>query len=286
MAGQLEGKVAVITGGCSGIGRGTVDLFIAEGAKVVVGDVKDAKGHALEASLPGRLVYLRTDVTRPADLKALFDKAAETFGGVDILFNNAAAPGDTSSIEDMTPDGWDNTMNLVLRSVALGMKYAIPHLRARGGGAIINTASIAGVQVGWGPAGYSTAKAGVIQLTKVAAAQLASLKIRVNAISPGLIATTGLGDTFGMSEAESEKTALHIAQNAHDLQPVPKSGLPEDVAKACLFLATDASSFISGANLMVDGALTIGPRHAWDPTVESPLMSALGLTLEQMQHLR
>ena len=286
MSGKLDGKVAVITGGCSGIGLGTVELFIAEGARVVVGDIQDEKGNALEARFPSQLAYVRTDVTNDADLRALSGKAVQAFGGLDILFNNAAAPGDTSSIEDMTPQGWDSTMHLVLRSVALGMTYAIPHLRARGGGAIVNTASIAGVQVGWGPVGYSSAKAAVIHLTKVAAAQLSPMKIRVNSICPGLIATSGIGDTFGMTKAEAEQMATHIAQNAHDLQPVPKSGMPIDIANACLFLASDASAFISGANLMVDGALTIGPRHAWDPTVESPLMAALGLSLDQMQQLR
>jgi NAD(P)-dependent dehydrogenase (short-subunit alcohol dehydrogenase family) len=286
MAGQLDGKIAVITGGCSGIGLGTVELFVAEGAKVLVGDVQDDEGQILETRFPGRLTYVHTDVTDEAALKAMFYRAVDVYGGIDILFNNAAAPGDTGSLEDMTAQGWDRTMSLVLRSVMLCMSYAIPIMRERGGGAIVNTASIAGTQVGWGPVAYSTAKAGVIHLTKVAAAQLSPMNIRVNSISPGLIATAGLGNTFGMTKAESAKMAAHIARNAHDLQPVPKSGMPEDVAKACLFLATDASAFVSGANLMVDGALTVGPRHAWDPNVESPLMSALGLSLDQMQQLR
>ena len=286
MAGQLEGKIAVITGGCSGIGLGTVELFIAEGAKILLGDVQDDEGRILETRFPGQLTYIHTDVTNDAALKAMFDRAIDVYGGIDILFNNAAAPGDTSSLEDMTANGWDRTMSLVLRSVMLCMSYATPLIRQRGGGAIVNTASIAGTQVGWGPIAYSTAKAGVIHLTKVAAAQLSPMKIRVNSICPGLIATAALGNTFGMTKTEEDNMAVHIAQNAHDLQPVPKSGMPEDIAKACLFLASDASAFVSGANLVVDGALTIGPRHAWDPNVESPLMSALGLSLDQMQQLR
>ncbi len=285
MAGQLDGKVAVITGGCSGIGLGTVELFVAEGAKVVVGDLQDAKGATLEARFPGRLVYVHCDVTREDDIARTIGAATQAFGGLDILFNNAGAGGAVADLETMTCEAWDGTMDLLLRSVMLGMKHAIVPMRARGGGAIVNTASIAGLQAGWGPIAYSTAKGAVIHLTKVAAAQLSPQKIRVNAICPGLIATSIFGAAIGLPREVADQMAARIVETAHTMQPVPKSGLPEDIARACLYLASDASAFVSGTHLVVDGALTIGGRHAWDPTSHSPIMDALGFTPEQAQQL-
>jgi NAD(P)-dependent dehydrogenase (short-subunit alcohol dehydrogenase family) len=285
MAGQLDGKVAVITGGCSGIGLGTVELFLAEGAKVVVGDLQDEKGRTLEARFPGRLAYVHCNVTQEDDIARTLNTAAERFGGLDIVFNNAGAGGAVGDIETMTAEAWDGTMNLLLRSVMLGMKHAIPLMRARGGGAIVNTASIAGLQAGWGPVAYSTAKAAVIHLTRVAAAQLSPQKIRVNAICPGLIATSIFGSAIGLPREVADQMAAQIVESAHKMQPVAKAGLPDDIARACLFLASDASAFVSGTHLVVDGALTIGPRHAWDPTSPSPIMEALGFTPEQAQSL-
>ena len=285
MAGQLDGKVAVITGGCSGIGLGTVELFIAEGAKVVVGDVQDEKGKVLEARFPDHLAYVHCDVTQEADIAKTINTATERFGGLDILFNNAGAGGAVNDLEVMTTEAWDGTMNLLLRSVMLGMKHAIPLMRARGGGSIVNTASIAGMQAGWGPIAYSTAKGAVIHLTRVAAAQLSPQKIRVNAICPGLIATSIFGSAIGLPREVADQMAARIVETAHKMQPVGKPGLPEDIARACLYLASDASAFVSGTHLVVDGALTIGPRHAWDPASGSPLMEALGFSPEQAQQL-
>jgi NAD(P)-dependent dehydrogenase (short-subunit alcohol dehydrogenase family) len=285
MAGQLDGKIAVITGGCSGIGLGTVELFIAEGAKVVVGDVQDEKGKMLQARFPDRLAYVHCDVTQEADIKKTLDTAVQAFGGLDILFNNAGAGGAVNDLESMTVEAWDGTMNLLLRSVMLGMKHAIPLMRARGGGAIVNTASIAGIEAGWGPIAYSTAKGAVIHLTRVAAAQLSPQNIRVNAICPGLIATSIFGSAIGLPREVADQMASRIVETAHKMQPVAKAGLPEDIARACLYLASDASAFVSGTHLVVDGALTIGPRHAWDPASGSPLMEALGFSPEQAQQL-
>jgi len=285
MANQLDGKVAVITGAASGIGLGTVELFIAEGAKVVAGDVQDEKGAMLEARFPGRLRYIHCDVTREADIAAAMGLAAEAFGGLDILFNNAGAVGAVNGIADMTVEAWDGTMNLLLRSCMLGMKHATPLMVARGGGAIVNTASIAGIEAGWGPIAYSTAKGAVIHMTRVAAAQLSPLKIRVNAICPGLIATSIFGDAVGLPREVADQMAARIAENAARMQPVPKPGLPEDIARACLYLASDASAFVSGTHLVVDGALTVGDRHSWDPTAGSPIMDILGFTPEQGEAL-
>jgi NAD(P)-dependent dehydrogenase (short-subunit alcohol dehydrogenase family) len=277
MPGQLDGKVAVVTGGCSGIGLGTVELFLAEGAKVVVGDLRDAKGKALEASYAGRLAYVHCDVTSEADIAKTVNTAAQAFGGLDILFNNAGAPGTLASLETIAIDDWDFVMNLLVRSVMLGMKHAIPLMKARGGGAIVNTASIAGMQAGWGPVAYSTAKSAVIQLTRVAAAELSPQKIRVNCICPGVIATSIFGAAVGASHEVADQMAARVADVAHKTQPTPKPGLPDDIAKACLYLASDASSFVTGTQLVVDGGITIGPRHSWDVNTPSPVAELLGL---------
>ncbi|QUD86978.1 SDR family NAD(P)-dependent oxidoreductase [Phenylobacterium montanum] len=286
MAGRLDGKVAVITGGCSGIGLGTVELFVAEGAKVVCADVQDEKGAVLEQRFPDAVRYAHCDVTLEADIEAAVKLAADAFGGLDILFNNAGSGGTGAGVADMPAEEWDFTMNLLLRSVMLGMKHAVPLMRARGGGAIVNTASVAGVEAGWGPLAYSTAKGAVIHLTRVAAAQLAQEHIRVNAICPGLIATSIFGASIGLPREVADQMAARIAEGAPKMQPVKKAGLPEDIAQACLYLASDASAFVTGTHLMVDGGLTVGGRHSWDPNQASPMLDMMGFTPEQIEAFR
>jgi NAD(P)-dependent dehydrogenase (short-subunit alcohol dehydrogenase family) len=277
MGGRLAGKVALITGAASGIGLGAVELFIAEGAKVLAADVQDEKGRMLAARFPESLVYVSCDVTREEAIAAAAARAAEAFGGLDVLFNNAGAAGTLARIEEIDAAAWDAAFVLLVRSVALGMKHAVPLMRARGGGSIINTASIAGLQAGWGPIAYSAAKAAVLQMSKVAAAELSPQKIRVNAICPGLIATSIFGGALGLPKEAADQMAARIEAHAADFQPVPKPGLPADIAATALFLASDASQFVSGTHIVVDGALTIGPRHAWRDDAPSPLMEALGV---------
>ena len=148
---RLKGKVAVITGGGAGIGRATVERFVAEGARVFVGDIDDSAGQALAARYGGVVAYQHCDVLQEAQIEGLMTACVARFGGLDILFNNAGAGGSRETIAEMTGDAWDFSQNLLLRSVALGIRYALPHMKARGGGAIVNTASIAGVQAGAGP---------------------------------------------------------------------------------------------------------------------------------------
>jgi NAD(P)-dependent dehydrogenase (short-subunit alcohol dehydrogenase family) len=262
--GRLAGKTAVITGGASGIGRASVERFVAEGARVLVGDIDEAGGAELERTLGGQAAFQRCDVTSESDIASLIDEGARRFGGLDILFNNAGAGGSRETLAEMTGDAWDFSMSLLLRSVALGMRYAIPHLRARGGGAIVNTASIAGMQAGAGPVAYSVAKAGVIHLTRVAAAELGPDNIRVNAICPGLILTNIFTPSDTVPPGLAEAIKRDMRQSAPNAQPLPKAGAPEDIASAAVFFASDEAAFVTGVHMLVDGGMFTGPRQAWD----------------------
>ena len=286
MAGRLDGKVAVVTGGCSGIGLGTVELFAAEGARVVAADMQDEKGAMLEKRFPDRVRYIHCDVTDEAQIEAALALAASAFGGLDILFNNAGHAGLPGGVEAMTAEGWDATFALLVRGPALGMKHALPLMRARGGGSIINTASIAGLQAGWGPLAYSTAKGAVIHMTRCAAAELSPQKIRVNAICPGLIATSIFGTALGMPREAADQMAARVVENAAAAQPVKKPGLPEDIARAALYLASDDSAFVTGTHIVVDGGITVGGRHSWDPAAGSPFAEIFGMTPAEINQPR
>jgi NAD(P)-dependent dehydrogenase (short-subunit alcohol dehydrogenase family) len=285
MVGRLDGKIAVVTGGCSGIGLGTVELFAAEGALVVAADLQDEKGAMLEKRFPDRVRYARCDVTVEADVASTLALADSAFGGLDILFNNAGHGGTPAGVEDMTVDGWDKTFALLVRGPAIGMKHAVP-LMAKRGGSIINTASIAGLQAGFGPLAYSTAKCAVIHMSRCAAAELSPKKIRVNAICPGLIATSIFGASMGLPREVADQMAAQIAEVGPKIQPIPKSGLPEDIARAALYLASDDSAFVTGTHIVVDGGITVGPRSAWDINTPSPILAAMGITPEQAEQMR
>ncbi|HWW25274.1 MAG TPA: SDR family oxidoreductase [Caulobacter sp.] len=286
MTGRLDGKVAVITGGCSGIGLGTVELFAAEGAKVVTADLQTEKGEMLEKRFPGQVRFAPCDVTHESQIAAALALAQDAFGGLDILFNNAGHGGAPNGVADMTAEGWDATFALLLRGPVLGMKHALPLMLERGGGSIINTASIAGLQAGFGPLAYSTAKAAVIHMSKCAAAELSPLKVRVNAICPGLIATSIFGASMGLPREVADQMAARVAEVGPKIQPIPKAGLPDDIARAALYLASDDSEFVTGTHIVVDGGITIGGRSSWDPSAPSPLLSAMGVSPEQAEQMR
>lgn len=272
MAGRLEGKVALITGGASGIGLGTVELFLAEGARVIAADIQDEKGRILERRFPDALRYAHCDVTVEEDIAAAVARADVEFGGLDILFNNAGIADTVNDVAEIAADSWDRIFAILVRGPALGIKHAAPLMIAGGGGSIINTASIAGMQAGYGPIAYSAAKAAVVHLSRVVAAQLSPQKVRVNAICPGLIATSIIGTAMGLSRESSDQMTARVVQSAPSAQPIPKAGMPRDIAEAALYLASDASSFVSGTHLVVDGGLTVGGRHAWDPNAPGPLV--------------
>lgn len=274
MSGRLKNRIALITGGCSGIGLATVERFIAEGAKVVVADVQDDKGASLQARFPGIAIYTHCDVTIEEDIRASVSVAADAFGGLDILFNNAGAGGTPAGIMDMEASDWDATMSLLLRAPLLGMKHAAPLMIARGGGSIINTASIAAFEAGWGLA-YGAAKAGVLHLTKLAAADLAKHGIRVNAICPGVIVTPIFGVSVGLPRAVSDQMTGTLTEAAAQMQPIARAGLPEDIASTALYFASEDSSFVTGSHQVVDGGIHVGQRISWDETALLPIHEAL-----------
>jgi len=271
MTGRLDGKVALITGAASGIGLATVELFVAEGARVVSADIQDEKGRLLERRFAGALRYIRCDVTRESDIAAAVALAESEFGGLNILFNNAGISDLTYDITAITEDGWDRIFSILVRGPMLGIKHAAPLMIAGGGGAIVNTSSIAGLQAGYGPIAYSSAKAAVLHLSRVAAAQLSPQKVRVNAICPGLIATSIFGAALGLSREASDQMAAHVVESARGSQPTPEAGMPHHIAEAALYLASDASRFVTGTHLVVDGGITVGSRHSWDPNTPAPL---------------
>lgn len=283
MGDRLKDKIAFITGACSGIGLATTQRFIEEGARVLAADIQDEAGAALETHFKGALKYAHCDVMQPAQIHAAVDRAAAEFGGLDIVFNNAGAAGQPGGMEEMTLEGWDRTMNLLLRSVMAGTLYALPHLKARGGGAIVNTASISALASGYAPLAYSTAKAAVLHFSKLSAADLARHRIRVNAVVPGFIATPIFGSGFGLDRQAALQMAATLTERGAGLQPAGRVGRPEDIAEAVLYLAGDAAGFVTGTHLVVDGGMTVGTRASWDPAAPRPVQEALGLTPEALQ---
>ena len=274
--GRLAGKVAVITGAASGIGRGTVDLFVKEGAKVVAADVQEDKGARIVEAHGDAVRFIRCDVTLEADIKAAIDLAVADFGRLDAIYSNAGTARMGESAQGVTAEDFDAVMHLHVRAAMFGIKHATPVMAKQGGGSIISTASIAGLQMGYGPYLYSVAKASIIHMTKLAAAELGPMNIRVNCICPGFIATPIFGRAIGLATQVADQTVAGIAEAAKHAQPIPKAGLPEDIAEAALFLASDGAKFVSGVALTVDGAMTVG-RTGAQPSLLEPLAKAMGI---------
>jgi NAD(P)-dependent dehydrogenase (short-subunit alcohol dehydrogenase family) len=252
--GQLDGKVAVITGAASGMGKAASILFAREGAHVVLADLNNPGGEATaaEASAAGpKCVFQRTDVSAEADIAALVARALSEFGRLDVMFNNAGIGGAVGSIEGIAVEDWDRTQAVCLRGVFLGIKHSIAPMRAQGGGAIVSTASIAGIDGYPNLHAYCAAKAGVVNLTRSASIELAADKIRVNAIAPGGVSTPIIGGGSNFNKAAIDAALVNM-------QPLPIAGQPEDIAQAALFLASDAARFITGHTLVVDGGATAG----------------------------
>ena len=279
MAGRLDGKVAVITGAASGIGRGTVDLFVAEGARVIAADVQDDKGARIEEDHKGKAFYVHCDVTEEAQIAAAIAAAKNRFGRLDVLFNNAGAGGARETADAITAEGFDAVMHLHVRAAMFGMKYAVPVMKARGGGSIISTASVAGLRTGFGPFLYSVAKAAIIHMTHAAAVELGQMNIRVNCICPGLIATSIFGVGLGLPTQVADSAVKAIAEGSQNAQFIQRGGVPKDIAEAALYLASDGSSFVTGLALVVDGGLTLGPSLMSQMMTFAPIANALGIDM-------
>jgi NAD(P)-dependent dehydrogenase (short-subunit alcohol dehydrogenase family) len=255
---RLAGKVAIVTGGASGIGRGTVELFVREGASVVIGDLQDDKGMRLAAELGPRASYQRADVSQERDVEVLVAHALKTFGRLDCMFNNAGIAGVSGSITEIPVDGFDATMGVLVRSVFLGMKHAARIMREQKSGSIISTASVAGLATGSAHV-YSAAKAAVIHLTRSVAKELGESNVRVNCICPGGIATPIFGKALGLATQVADQTVDALQEGLARIQPIPRAGLPLDIANAALWLAGEESTFVNGHALVVDGGLVGGP---------------------------
>lgn len=252
MTGRLEGKTAVITGAASGIGAGTARLFVEEGARVVVADMQVEAGTALVDELGESARFAEVNVLDEAQVAAAVDLAVAEFGALDIMFNNAGIVGAVGRISEMSTEAWDNTIAILLRGVFLGVKHASRVMLEQNSGAIINTASTAGVLGGLGPHAYTAAKHGVIGLTKSVANELAPNSIRVNAIAPGNTVTAMTASVTSGDPDDLDKTSDRIAS----MSPLGYAGVPHDIAAAALYLASDDSRYVSGHTLVVDAGQT------------------------------
>ena len=236
---RLRDKVAIVTGAASGIGKATAALFAAEGAKVIAADVSAGDG------------IIAADAGREAEVVGLIELAVREHGGLDIFFANAGISGGLASIFEQSPEDWQEILRVNLIGPFLAIKHAAPVMKAKGGGSIICTASVAGLRAGAGGPAYSASKAGVINLVQVSATQLAGSGIRVNAICPGLIETGMTRPFYDLARAKGMEDRL-----GH-LNPLKRGGEPGEVAQSALFLASDEASYVNGHALVVDGGLSI-----------------------------
>ena len=253
--GRLDGKVAAITGGASGIGAGTVRRFLEEGARVLIADLDGDKGAKLAAELGAGCAFLRTDVSREEDVAAMIAETVDRFGRIDVLYNNAGFGGALGPIESTSVADYDLTMDVLLKSVFLGMKHVAPVMKGQGSGSIISTASVAGLRVGYAPHLYSVAKCAVIHLTKTVALELGEHGVRVNAICPGFIATPLAAGRPDADESQIEQLRATGASS----QVLGRVGEPLDIANMALFLASDDAEWITGREFVVDGGFEAGP---------------------------
>ena len=251
MAGQVEGKVALITGGGSGIGRASALAFAREGARIVVADViveggEETLGMIKKAG--GEGIFVKVDVSKATEVEALIAKAVETYGRLDCAYNNAGIEGSAATTTDYAEESWDRVIAINLKGVWLCMKYEIPQMLKQGGGAIVNTASAEGLVGFRRGSAYVASKHGVVGLTKTAALEYAKSGVRVNAICPGAIDTPMMGRITGHRPQRAERMAAG--------EPVGRMGMPEEIAEAVVWLCSDAASFVTGHAMAVDGGLT------------------------------
>ncbi len=255
MAGRLDGKVALITGGASGIGGATCRLFAQEGARVVIADIQDDLGEALSKEIGDAAIFQHTDVRKEQQVADAVDRAVAEFGKLDCMYANAGIVGTVGPIDELPIDEWDFTMSVNLRGVILCMKHAARVMKPQKSGTILSTSSIAALRGGLGPHAYATTKSALKGVTQNIAAELALHGIRVNCIAPGNMATEMISGLVFEDTAHVADLEKSLAEGS----PIPgRSGLPEDVAQAALYLASDDSGYVAGHTLVVDAGLTSG----------------------------
>jgi len=259
MSERMKGKTAVITGGTSGIGEAAAEVFVAEGARVIIAGRSEEKGKDLADRLGGNAIYQRADVMREEDIRDLIQSAVDRFGRLDCLFNNAGGPS-RGTLETVTQEDFDYSMHLLLGSAVFGIKHAAPMMKEQGSGSIINTSSVAAFRSGQGQYLYSVAKAAVTHLTRLCGLELGPFGIRVNSISPGAIATPifwGGSERFNtLSQEENERKMEKLKKSLAKATPLPRAGFAEDIAYAALYLASDEGSFVNCQDIAVDGGRT------------------------------
>ena len=266
--GQLDGKVAIVTGATSGIGERIAELFVAEGARVVGAGRREPEGRALEARCGPALSFVRTDVADEASVKAMVEHAVTRFGRLDCLVNNAGGGSPMVSITEVTGEQFASVFDTNVRGVMFGMKHAARIMTAQRSGSIITIASASGLRAGIAGHVYSASKAAVIQLSRNVASEISSKGVRVNTISPGGIVTGIFAKSAGLEGAKADRVLGAISDLFATVQPVPRSGATNDIAHAAVFLASDAASFITGQDLAVDGGLVPLGKFGWEESVE------------------
>ena len=265
--GILDGKVAIITGATSGIGRRIAEVYVAEGARVVVAARREDEGKQLERELGDSTRFISTDVSNAEQVKAMVDCAIDSFGRVDCLVNNAGSPSPMVSIVDVDMDNYEQVMAINVRGVMLGMKLVIPHMLRQGSGSIINISSGAAIRVSYTAHTYAASKAAVTHLTRSVAAEVGAKGIRANSISPGGVATGIFGKNAGVEGSKADKVLDVVKEVFATVQPIPRSGLTDDIANAAVFLASDRASFVHGHDLVVDGGAILGGQR-WNDGIQ------------------
>ena len=277
--GMLDGKVGIITGATSGIGTRTAELFVAEGAKVVFTGRRKAEGEAVAAKIGPNARFVVADATSEDDWKRVIGETQKAFGGrLDYLFNNAGGPAPTGSITSIPVEGFDKAMALLVRSVMLGMKHAAPIMMKQRAGSIINNGSIAGHQAGYSTSMiYGAAKAAVNHLTRLVGMELGEHNVRVNSVSPGPIATAILAKALGMETAKAEQATAKIKEIYAKASPIPRSGVPDDIAQCVLWLASDRSTYVNATDIVVDGGVLGGRNYSQHQEGLKQVRGALGM---------
>jgi NAD(P)-dependent dehydrogenase (short-subunit alcohol dehydrogenase family) len=266
--GQLDGKVAIVTGATSGIGERIAELFIAEGARVLAAGRRESIGRTLEKRCGSALSFVRTDVTDEASVKAMIDHAVTRFGQLDCLVNNAGTGAPMVSIKEVTSEHFSSVFDTNVRGAMFGMKHAAPIMTAQRSGSIITIASAAGLRAGISGHVYSASKAAVIHLSRSVASEISSHGVRVNTISPGGIVTGIFAKAAGLEGERADRVLGAISELFATVQAVPRPGITNDIAHAAVFLASDAASFITGQDLVVDGGLVPLGKLGWAESVE------------------